>query len=403
MKRINILICFIIISLGWMITSCHDDLSTLDVKEVPGVEIDTTGMKAFSVHQFDYLVVEPNLVKAKGLSESNLSYEWRINLIPGDTTFHIIGDQKNLNYEVRFKPNVSGNYHLLYYTITDKSTGLEYIMSWPVTVKNNIGEGLVIAETSDGINTDISHIMHSLVTTDYTGESVKHNVYSSINSGTIKGLIKQMRFTKMYGVDVLLGITDNSITRINTLDYTLSGTNGELFYSNSSGQHPQALGGIVQGDMYVADGKLTGTYLGASRKFGLPFDFTYKVPDHIAFNGFNYYPLPIRINFYDEANQHFVYLPTIMSFGDNKMHPVPADTEGVFDPATVTNKVNLAAGVSTGGDFLHLLKDKSSGDIGLYVLDGGQDNYPSPIPRRRKHCIAYPRLRKLTKQNILSF
>lgn len=384
MKRINILICSLIISLGWMISSCHDDLSTLDVKEVPGVAIDTTSMKAFAVHQFDYLVVEPNLVKANGLSESNLSYEWRINLIPGDTAFHVIGDQKNLNYEVRFKPNVSGKYHLLYYTVTDNATGLEYIMSWPVTVKNNIGEGLVIAETSDGINTDISHIMHSLVTSDYTGESVKHNVYSAINGGTIKGLIKQMRFTKIFGVDVLLGITDNSITRINTLDYTLAGKNGELFYSNSSGQRPQALGGIVQGDMYVADGKLTGTYLGASRKFGLPFDFSYTVPEHVAFNGFSYYPLPIRVNFYDEVNQHFVYLPTIMSFGDNKMHPVPAAAGGVFDPGAVKNKLNLAAGISSSGDFLHLLQDKATGNIGLYVLDGGEDKYPDILPPKPK-------------------
>lgn len=383
MKKLQILIFLFILSVGAMTSSCHDDLSTLDVNEIPGVVVDTTGMTSLSVNQFNRLVVEPKLEKANGLAEGSLSYEWRINPIPGDTVFQVIGTEKNLDYEVRFKPNVSGKYHLLYYTITDNTTGLEYIMTWPLTVKNNIGEGLVIAETYDGVNTDLSHIMHTSVTADYSGESVKHKVYSSINGNTLPGLIKQMRFTKVYGVDALYGITNNSIVRINTLDYTLNGMNGELFYGSSATYKPQMLGGIVQGDIYVGDGRLTGTYLGVNKKFGLPFDFSYVVPDQVALNGYNTNP-PIRINFYDEVNQRFVYLPTIQQFGDDDMHPVPGATDGPFDPAATQNKVNLAAGINTNGDFLHLLKDKASGAIDLFVLDGGESNYPSPVPPKPK-------------------
>lgn len=40
-------------------------------------------------------------------------------------------------------------------------------MTWPVTVLNNIGEGLIIAETYDGNSTEISHIMSPEVTTGF--------------------------------------------------------------------------------------------------------------------------------------------------------------------------------------------------------------------------------------------
>lgn len=383
MKKIQNLICILAVALLGFTTACHDDLSTLDVKEIPGVVVDTTGLEKLSVHQFDHLVVEPELELGSGLNESALSYKWRINPVPGDTVFQVIGTEKNLNYEVRFKPNVSGKYHLLYYTVTDNTTGLEYIMTWPLTVKNNIGEGLVIAETYDGSSTDISHIMHAAVTSEYDGISVKYKVYSAINGGAIPGLLKQMRFTKVYGVDALYGITDNSVVRVNTLDYTLEGTNAELFFGGSASFNPQMLGGVVQGDIYVGNGRLTGTYLGASKKYGLPFDFNYQVPDHVALNGFNTNP-PIRISFYDEQNEHFVYLPTIMQFGDDDMHPVPGVTDGPFDPAATLNKRNLAAGVSANNDFLHLLQDKGTGEVALYVLSGGESNYPSPFPPEPK-------------------
>lgn len=147
------------------------------------------------------------------------------------------------------------------------------------------------------------------------------------------------------------------------------------------------LGSIVQGDIYVGDGKLTGTYLGTSKKYGLPFDFPHTVPDHIALNGYNNYP-PIRINFYDEENERFVYLPSIMQFGDDDMHLVPGAPSGVFDPAAVQNKVNLAAGTNTSGDFLHLLKDKITEEVTLFVLDGGGSEYPLTIPPKPKAKIS---------------
>lgn len=378
MKIKYILILLVSMALGGIVSSCYEDNSRLDTNTIAGVEVDKSGMEAFIVYQFENLMVSPK-VNSEGLLEEDLRYEWRINTIPNDTLYQLIGEEKNLDYEVRFKPTNSEKYHQLHYTVIDNNTGLKYITTWQVTIKNNIGEGLVVAQTNDGINTDISHIMAPEVTPDYLGESIKINVFSAINGRTIEGLVKQMRFTTIYRVQALLGITANSVFRINTLDYTIAGTNDDLFYTNKSAYHPQSLGAIVQGDMYVGNNQLTGTYLGVNHAFGIPFDFPYSVPDHVAFNAFNNWP-PVRINFYDELNQHFVYMPGIAAFVDHEMHNYPSVTVGAFDPATVSNKTNVAAIVSNEGDFRHLLKDKTTGKYSLYVLDGGVSEYPNIIP-----------------------
>lgn len=186
------------------------------------------------------------------LKDTDLIYEWKINLVPDDTLYQIISNDRNLDYEVKFKPNTSGKTHQLYYTVTDKNTGLDYIMTWPVTVLNNIGEGLIIAETYDGNSTEISHIMSPEVTTGFNDVSVKYEVFSSLNNGIrIDGLIKDMRFTKIYGVDALLGITDTDIYRINTIDYTLGGKNNDLFFTSKATYLPQSLGGVRQNDLLI--------------------------------------------------------------------------------------------------------------------------------------------------------
>lgn len=371
MKRKHIisrLFAFMIIIAS--LSSCRDDLSSLDVNKIHGVEIDTTGKSTLSVLQFENLVVKPNL-KTAGIPESDLSYEWKINILPSSVDYEVIGTEKDLDFEVRYKPTRSDKNHQILYTVTDNKTGLQYIMAWPLTIRNSIGEGLVIAETSDGVNSDLSHIMSPLVTYDYTGESVKHNIYSALNDGQIlPGLVKQMEFGIIYGVESIMGITEKSVFKINTLDYTFAGMNDDLFFASTADYKPQMLGTINQGNMYVGNGKLTGTYLGASRKFGLPFDSQYVLPNHVAFMGVRTFP-PVVINFYDEVNGHFVYQSSITTFGDKKMYRAQQVSGAAFNAGNLPNKVNLKAGTNSAGDFLHVLKDKSTNSVGLYILNGG--------------------------------
>ena len=365
MKNIkNILLIFLFGAL--IIQSCKKDLSSLDNTKIGDFKVDTQADAVIDVLQFDHLVINPNI--STTLEESNLSYQWRINLKPSDTLSQILSNTKNLDVEIKLRPNDFGRYYQLWYEVTDRTTDLKYITTWRINVRNAIGEGLVIAEVAeDGISSDISHLMSPLVTASFTGESLKRGVYSGINHKTIPGIIKQMRFTNIFGVNTIFTITNNSISKINTLDYTLGGVNDDLFFGHTGPYAPQSLYGIRQGDLYIENGKLTFTYLGAARKFGLPMDVSFRVPEKIALDRSE---TDVTVNFYDEVNGYFVYLPSL-NYGDKKMYRYP-QSGGVFNPGNLPNKLNLAAGVdNTTKNMLHILKDKTSGSIGLYVIAGG--------------------------------
>ena len=406
MKKINLYIISLITIIICTTTACFNDDSMLDVNKIPGVVIDTTGNSQYDVFQFERLKIIPNLID-EDLVEEQLRYEWRINLAPNDTLYELISEDRNLDYEVRLKPTTSGTTHQIFYKVIDTGSGLEYIMAWPLTIKNNIGEGLVIANTIDGNSTDISHIMSAEVTPNFNKIEVKYNIYSAVNGGnTIDGLVKQFQYAKVGRDDALLGITDNSLIKINLLDYSLGGKNDDLFFSAKSNYQPQLLSDIPQSTVYVGNGKLTGSYLAAFQKFGIPYDFSYVVPNHLAINGFTYSPLPIRIQFYDEVNQHFVYQPSFNSFGDDDMHKTPGASGAAFDPLDVKNKINIAANVSTTGDFRHLLKDKSSGNLNLYIFDGGVEQpYPDPAtppaPKASYSLSNAPEINNATKFVLL--
>lgn len=398
MKKYSLSLIIACFTLVGLLLSCSEDTSSLDWQKIEGVVIDTTGHAELSVYQFETLRVDPNIQTS--ISEQNLSYEWKINLQPNDTLFTVLSEEKILETEIELRPNVAGQFHKLVLTVTDENTGLEYIMAWPLTVRNNIGEGLVIAQTPDGVNTDISHIMATQVTSDYEGESVKYGIYSTLNESLLPGIVKQMRYYRIFGVDAILAITDTDIYRINTLDYSLGGTNSDLFFTSTPSYSPQTLDWAPQSETIVYNGKLTATFLGGARKFGLPFESPYTVPDHIALNPFSYYPLPVRLTFYDEVNQQFIYQPSVSQFGDRTMRPIPNVEEGAFDPSTIENKENLAAKVRDNGDFLHLLKDTATGEITLFIFDPGVDVWPdiiAPAPKAQYDLSAAPGIENATQ------
>lgn len=377
MNRFQLLLLSTVLVLGLLVSSCIDDNTTMATGELPEVSVDTTGIGEPTVLQFEELSLTPD-VTLNGISESNVSYKWEVNIAPGDTSFNVIGQEQTLSYEASLLPTDPDDPYQLVFTVTDEENELDYITEFPLNIRNSLGEGLVVANTADGTNTDLDLIMSPQVTTDYDEINVKYEVYSSVNTSEIAGLVKDIQFTSIYGENSLLAITDQSIVRIKRQDFTYQGINQDLFFAHDPQFSPQMLGKINQGTIYVGNNELTGTFLGASRKFGAPFDYPYVVPDEVALNGRSF--VPIAINFYDEENDHFVYLPTIQSFGDNVMHPVPDSTGAEFNPGDLPNKENVAAGLAQNGNFRHILRDTNTGNLALYTLTGGASGFPNAEP-----------------------
>lgn len=376
MKNLKLIYLFLFSS-SILLVSCFDDTSTLAVNDLPDVAIDTTGVSELSVLQFDRLQVEPE-IQIDGVTEADLEFTWELNYEPRDTVFAIVGTQKNLDILVERAPSQPDRPYNLVLTVLDTTTDLSYIMNWPLHVRNNLGTGLVVAESRDGVRTDLSLIMSPLVTPDYDETTLAFEVYSAVNGQTLEGLVKEMQYVVMFGVPTLLGITDQDFYRINRENFTYENMNEGLFFAHDGNFSPQTIGKINQGTIIVEGGVLTGTFLGGSRLFGAPFDTPYTVSDHVAMNAVP--NVPVAINFYDEVNGHFVMLPTIQSFGDNQMYAHPSDESGPFNPGNLTNRESLAAGITTNGHFAHVLRDSDSGDTALYLFDAGGSDWPNTIP-----------------------
>jgi hypothetical protein len=360
----NLIRLFLFIVGVTSIIACKKDLSTLDLNPIDGVKIDTTGNGILKVFQFENLVINPKLITS--LNDEDLAYEWRINLVPNDTTSTVLSTAKNLDAEISLPPTNTSYYHNLVYRITDKRNGLRYIMSWQLTIRNAIGEGLIVAETSDGVNSDLSHIMHPLVTRDFTGENVKRHIYSSINGSEIPGLVKQMRYNAR--ITALFGITNTDVFKVNTVDYKLAGRNEELFFNHNGTFVPQSMAAVSQSDVYIERGIFYSNYLEVSKKWGVPFDSKFTVPAQVSLDG-NADDLVTVMNFYDEIKGQFVYQSSVQSFGDRAMHAYPSVSGKAFDPGNLPNKTNVAAGLGQDRERLHLLKDKTSGKLTLYVMN----------------------------------
>jgi hypothetical protein len=396
----TILLCTSVLVLN----SCRKDFSSLNTNKINGVSFDTTGKSSLSVFQFDKLVVNP-VLKMDGVQETNLKFEWRLNVAPNSLDYQVIGSERNLDYEIRQVPTKANEFYQLLYVVTDQTNDLKYITAWPVTVRNSIGEGLVIATSSDGVNSDLSHIMSPLVTNDYESESVKRNIFSAVNGSTIPGLLKQLRYTKLSGTgEIMMGISDETIVAVKTLDYTLAFKNEDLFFSPVSNRKHDQIGALTQSDVYIGNGKLTSVWLEISKKFAIPFDNKFTVPAHVALNGHSYGPTVV-ISYYDEVKGAFAYQPSIASWGDRNTYLLSSSPQGGFNPSNMQGKINLAAGVSQTGEFLHVLKDKTSNAIGLYVIDGGgyDDNWNQidPSPKSYFDLSAAPEIQNAQKFVLL--
>jgi hypothetical protein len=387
-KIINIVGLLVLMAI--LITSCKKDLSTLDENPIAGVSVDKEGATTLSITQFDQLVLNPKL-SFNGADENKFKFQWRVTLVYNDTTSRVLGNAKNLKAEINMVPTGTNQFYTLTFTATDQENGLKYITSWPLSVVSSIGEGLVVATTADGINTDLNHIMSPLVTPNYTNESIKFNIYSGANkNATISGLVKQMRYTGAFRltprgtVNTLFAITDNSLTRINTVDFSLAGQNGDLFYTPKGTYSFQSLAGKNQADIFIENGKLSLVYHAIADKIGVPFDYNAIVPGIVALNRQGS-TSGVALNFYEETKGQFMYVPNISNLTslDRNLYAHPNQPAAVFNAGNLPNKTNLAAGSGMGEDFVHILKDKATGKINLYVMDkgvytGGAPTAPAP-------------------------
>lgn len=409
MKKYSRLTILVLLVLATVYAGCRKDNSSLAVNNIPGITIDTTGQSSLSVYQFNNLVVKPKLIN-EGIDDKDLRYSWRITLVYNDTTTTELSTERDLDEEIRFTPSEPGKELRLIYTVTDVKHDLKYIMSWLVTIRNNIGMGLVVATTDGNGNADLNHIMSPEVTANYAGQSVKYEVFSSLNGKHVLGNIKRLQYIQWSGGNSVIALTNNSITRVSTLNYLQTGFNTDLFFAPITINAVQNFHTAYQNDVLVVNGQLYPTWMAINKKWGTPLDNKFKMPEIMAINPFSgnqgaggYTPVNV-VNYYAEDLGYFVYMNTLSQFGDRTPYRHPVQTNQAFNANDLPNKASLAAGHTVDRGFLHILKDKTSGSIGFYLFNGGtQDNNGiyAPFPLNYFDLSAMPGIQQATQFEIL--
>ena len=164
----NILFTILTICLVW---ACYDDKSTLPTVEYPTISVNRSGESQYlTVSYGEEFIYEPRLYWLDGkdtiyLSEDtydDYDYEWDLSVLSTgtDTMKQIISRERILKAVINSTPTTSGySYYTLTLHVTHRASGVVKNLIWEMKVLSVYGGGLLVAETSDETNSDISLIM----------------------------------------------------------------------------------------------------------------------------------------------------------------------------------------------------------------------------------------------------
>jgi hypothetical protein len=242
MKKILYLFSFLAIAALCSISCNFVDKGSYEIKPISDIKIDTTGIALEQrVVRMAELEIKPG-VSREGVKAEDFSYEWRITLLPGTsfTVAKVIGTEKDLKAKIDLLPDAS--FYSLWYRVTDKTTGLMSSIIWRVVVEASSGQGLVVADSEDGINSDLSVIQDTLFTYQWVVKGTttpkptlyKRNEFLKANNKKFSGIIKSMFAQRLYQdaryTNFLHGEARTNAFRINTLDYSVVAEGKNLFY-----------------------------------------------------------------------------------------------------------------------------------------------------------------------------
>jgi hypothetical protein len=385
MKRYHLTYFIIFAFVCGLCTSCFDDLSTDANRTISPVVIDTTGFgykdSLIEVSQGATLSLSPKVTQS-GVSNPDLSYEWRLALTSSGTNeeYTIISTEKDLNEIISKRP--SSDPYLLWYVVTDKATGLQYSMSWALKVISSAGDGLLVADTKDGLTSDITLIRASCLSSGYTGSTVyKRKAYSGTNGSSLPGLISQLLYSRVYQNAAetfrVYALTPDSVVTLDPETYAISTSFKNLFIAAPSTSVPMVIQNGKHDLYYLDNENLYTLYIqssAVSTKFGTYINYV-KPGSTVTKNIPNKYMLAFPSDlypagsYYDETQGCFIGLLGFSSTITTKLVQSYSEALNAYDPTFLSNMKAVGSGPTTEGRHLHILKDKSTGACFFYTME----------------------------------
>ena len=108
-------------------------------------ELAITGVEDTEVLTYSRLVITPDLGTG-ALSDDAYAYEWKVVDRSNDYEQTVIGEERNLDYEVVLAPSL----YSLFYKVTEKETGLYWLTEVQLTVSSSMSEGWMVLCSDSG-------------------------------------------------------------------------------------------------------------------------------------------------------------------------------------------------------------------------------------------------------------
>lgn len=371
-----------------LFASCnYKDKGMLDLVTLPDIVIDTTGIPlSHSVLVGDVLEIEP-IVTKETESINSIKYEWWLTQMPG-TDFkskEIISTEKNLNVPINVLADV--DFYSLWYRATDTITGLMKGVVFRVVVEGISNQGLVVADSEDGIHSDFSLVQDSLFTenwvergtTNILNTKYKRDQFYTANGTKFDGIVHSLFAQRLYFKNLykylLHGASQYNAFRINTLDYSLIAQGKELFYDADINLNiKRYFQNGPNGTWIMNENKLSSRGVEPKAaadilKFGLSVPGTYTPNKHIAVHSVT----AQNAIYYDEVLGKFLYFGSSLSA--NSPPASPASVSAPFDPTNLPGYTVLGGGLGNLSEVRFVMKKDNY--YGMFALSS------TAVPQRQ--------------------
>ena len=199
--------------------SCFEDESSLEIKNLNPIRIENLSLNGtYAVYMGDTLNIEP-LVFCEGSPDTELSFEWELS---GNTIVPTILDSTMYMSAQIIAPPASNPY-LLKFTVTDNTTGIVRIEKFSVSVQSPYGTGLIVADTKDGLTSDLSLIRSREFTADIPSDNdekkIFRHIWSQNNGAPLEGLLLDCKANSYQTNRAMTIVTTKHIVRADYTDY----------------------------------------------------------------------------------------------------------------------------------------------------------------------------------------
>lgn len=352
------------------LASCYEDESSLNYKLINPIVIDlgdngqySSNTPTYTLFSMDTLEIKP-IVYKEGEIDNNLTCTWTIqgnNIAP-----KVIGNCMTLCACIDVP--AEGNAYQMVLDVEDQITGIHAQQLFNVQVESPFGIGLLVADSKDGQNSDVSLIMSYHFTNglrlDQTRNS--HDLFSQVNGRKITSYPVNGLLASTYGVNRSLTITTpGSIDRVDPFNFSFMDSNRDVFVIDPKQYNPSKLGYIGnQGvELMLMDGKLYPRTMQQSNKYFAFYLLTKDMSDYYITNFFC--PHWEDGLAFDAKNGRLLQLNgtgNLLLFASDKL-----EADAPFDQNKLQDFTCKAMMYGNNSTFHSILQNKKDGKIYSYV------------------------------------